>query len=188
MEIEDPNIEMIDIGSENYFLSPVDHYENPAPEQPTVTDCHSADRWGSLSNLSEAIPYHLPSPILVGSDTDTDLSDDDGYNDNDNNDHDDDHNHIHDNKNNDNNDHNHNDDHNHYHNDDHNHYYHNNNNDNMHQLGQDSVTLPSKLFSFEWEVIYTDYDYQLTRVLQIKNQRADLLLLNLVEGLEKWWG
>ena len=187
MEIEDPDIEMTDIGSENDSLSPVDRYENPAPEQPTVTDGHSADRPGSLGNLSEAIPHRLPSPILVGSDTDTDSSDDDSYDDDDDDDdHDDNHNHNHDDDDDDND----NDDHNHHnhHNDDDDHNNNNDNNDNMDQSGQDSVTLPGESFSFEWEVIYTDYDYQLTRVLRLKNQRADLLSSNLVEGLEKRWG
>ena len=157
METEDLDIEMTDIGSEDCTLSPVDHFANQAPEQPTVTDDHSAERPGGLDNLSEMIPHRLPSPILVGSDTDADSSDD-GH-DYDNDDNDDNHgDHNDDNYNNDDDN-----NHNNHNNDDHN--DHNENDNDAHQLGQESVTLSGRSFSFERKVVYTDYDYQPTRVL-----------------------
>jgi hypothetical protein len=75
-ETTHPDAEMMDIGCENQDLHPTDQNLNPPPSQSVMADGRNADGPNNCDELLETLPDRLAPPIIVGSDTDTDLSDD----------------------------------------------------------------------------------------------------------------
>ncbi|KAF9789139.1 hypothetical protein BJ322DRAFT_1017868 [Thelephora terrestris] len=75
-ETTHPDAEMMDIGCENQDLHPTDQNLNPPPSQSVMADGRNADGPNNCDELLETLPDRLAPPIIVGSDKDTDLSDD----------------------------------------------------------------------------------------------------------------
>ena len=77
-EVADLDIEMSDIGSQSQVFPPMDDDMNPpSPSQPVPASSHGVDGLGGFNELLESIPQHPLSPIIIDSDTDSDLSDSD---------------------------------------------------------------------------------------------------------------
>ena len=77
-EAADLDIEMSDIGSQSQDFPPINNDMNPpSPDQVVSANGHSADGLGCLNELMETIPQRPLSPIIIDSDMDSDLSDDD---------------------------------------------------------------------------------------------------------------
>ncbi|KAF9777395.1 hypothetical protein BJ322DRAFT_1102350 [Thelephora terrestris] len=71
------DVEMNDTCIEEQDLLSTDHELNPSPSPSVMANSHNTDGLSSYDDLLETIPDHLASPIIIGSDTDTDLSDSD---------------------------------------------------------------------------------------------------------------
>jgi hypothetical protein len=71
------DVEVNDTCIEDQDLLSTDHKLNPSPSPSVMANSHNADGLGSYDDLLETIPDHLASPIIIGSDTDTNLSDSD---------------------------------------------------------------------------------------------------------------